>query len=224
LTVIRNLERPGPVWAVPHDEENEGFWGGVYGLRRYGGVLVAVENAERRLNDGQDPNQIFAITARAVQVCPGARAPVPDYVAAFLKDWDTRVPVVGLHSNWDGFLEAGGLGSISVRRSDPKMIPFASPVAEGRLADEDTVVMLVGSSPPDDDTPALKWMNEHGVHVIYRHTTEDNNGCTLADYLTLNRLGDYYNLEVERGDPQTQPVLIDLLMTYLEIAPVAPAL
>ncbi len=218
LSVVRNIDRPGPLWAVPHDEEDAGFTSGVYAVRHYGGVLVAVENGERRLVDGIDPNQAFAATDGAAAHCPGARSPARGYIALFLDGWDRSYPVVGLHSNWDGYAGAGGLGTISVRRADDKMIPFASTVGIGRLADEDTVAMLVGTPAPDESDAARRaigWFNDHGVHVIYRRVTEANNGCTLADYLTLNRLGPYFNLEVEHGDPDTQVQLIDILVEFL---------
>ncbi len=98
------------------------------------------------------------------------------------------------------------------------MIPFASPVADGRFADEDTIAMIVSETLPAENEAgrmAIDWLNANGVHVIYRHVTNDNNGCTLADFLTLNRLGSYFNLEVEHGDVETQPVLIDRLMEFL---------
>ena len=218
LTVVRNRDRPGPLWAVPHDEEDVAFTNGVYAVQHYGGVMVAIENNERRLADGLDPNQIFATTAAAAAVCPGARAPAPKYVAAFLDEWSRGFPVVGLHTNWDGYAGAGGLGTISVRRADDKMIPFASTVGAGRLADEDTITMLVGTRAPNERDAARRaigWFNDRGAHVIYRHVSEANNGCTLADYLTLNRLGPYFNLEVEHGDSDTQARLIDLLVEFL---------
>lgn len=218
LLIIRNLALPGPLWAVPHDEEDAAFVTGVGAVRRHGGVMVAVENGEERMNAGQDPNQIFALTAAAADVCPGAPAPAPLYVAAYLDVWDRAFPVIGLHTNWDGYLGGGGLGAISVRRPDEKMIPFPSPTAVGRLADEDTIAMLVSTRRPqqnDAGRSAVGWLNDHGVHVIYRHVTPENNECTLADYLTLNALGPYFNLEVEHGDAGTHAALLDILMEFI---------
>ncbi len=218
LIVIRNRTLSGPLWAVPHDEENVAFAAGIYAVRRYGGGMVAIENGEQRRVDGLDPNHIFATTQSVADICPGTQAPAPDYVAAFLGEWNRDYPVIGLHSNWDGYLDGGGLGTISVYRKDDKMIPFPSEVGEGRFADEDTIAMLVSALPPNENgegQAAIAWFNDHGIHVIYRHVTEANNGCTLADYLTLNRLGLYINLEVERGDAETQPGLIDRLIEFL---------
>ena len=222
LIVIANTATPGPLWAVPHDDEDAGFTTAVAAVLRYGGTIVAVENGGARLVGGQDPNLAFAADAAAAGVCPGARAVAPAYVAAFLAPWDRRFPVIGLHSNWDGHLAGGGLGAISVRRADAKMIPFPSAVATGRFADEDTIAMLVSARLPAANAAGqatVRLLNEAGVHVIYRHVTPANNECTLADYLTLNRLGPYINLEVEHGDAATQAVLVDRLMLFLAAFP-----
>jgi hypothetical protein len=36
--------KPGPLWAVLHDDENASFDTAVHALQTYGGVLVTVEN------------------------------------------------------------------------------------------------------------------------------------------------------------------------------------
>lgn len=221
LVVIRNLAEPGPLWAVPHDEENAAFAAGVYAVLRYGGIMVAVENDERRNVEGLDPNHVFAADGAQLSRCDIDEPPV-EFIDAFLGFWDRSYPVVGLHSNWDGFAEAGGRGTISVNRQDEKMIPFPSPVAVGRFADEDTIAMLVSTIPPLENASgraAIDWFNRRGVHVVYRHVTDANNDCTLADFLTLNRLGDYVNLEVEHGDVDTQKAMVDLLIEFFATGP-----
>ena len=78
--------------------------------------------------------------------------------------------------------------------------------------------MLVSQRLPDenaDGREAVEWFNGRGVHVIYRHVTGANNECTLADYLTLNALGPYFNIEVEHGDAGTQAAVLDLLMEFI---------
>jgi hypothetical protein len=216
--IIRNLALPGPLWALPHDEEDAAFVTGVGAVRRYGGVMVVVENGEERMNAGLDPNRVFAVTAAAADVCPGTAAPAPLHVAAHLDQWDRAFPIIGLHTNWDGYLAAGGLGTISVRRQDEKMIPFPSPTAVGRMADEDTVVMLFSTRPPEQyevGRSAVNWFNDRGAHVIYRYVTPENNECTLGDFLTLNAIAPYFNLEVEYGDATTQAALLEILMEFI---------
>ena len=51
LLVVRNTARPGSVlWVVPHDNEGTGFDSAVYGVRRYGGTVVAVKTGGQRFN------------------------------------------------------------------------------------------------------------------------------------------------------------------------------
>jgi hypothetical protein len=218
LVVVRNLAAAGPLWVVPHDEEDAAFLTAVHAVLRYGGVAVIVENGESRLVDGLDPNRNFAATETGAAGCdaPGA---APRYVEAFLRHWDTSFPVVGLHTNWDGHVGAGGRGTISVNRIDSKMIPFPSNVAEARFADEDTILMVVSQLPPAENDAGLatvRRLNAVGLHVIYRHVTEANNDCTLADYLTLNGFGPYLNLEAEHGDVDTHRALVDRVMAFLQ--------
>jgi hypothetical protein len=220
LTVVRNMQRSGPMWFVPHDEEDAAFVAGVNAVQRYGGTMVAIENGEERLIGQFDPNRIFAATPEAAAQC-GVAEPPAAIIDALLNEWDRAYPIVGLHNNWDGFAEAGGKGTISVRRDDAQMIPFPSEVATGRFADEDTVAMLVSLRPPDDNAAgqvAIGWFNDHGVHVIYRYLTDANNGCTLADYLAITGTGPYFNLETEAGDAATQIVLVDRLMAFVASA------
>ena len=69
LTIVRNADRPGPLWAVPHDEEDVAFATGVYAVREYGGVMIAIENDERRMVGDLDPNHIFATTQSEAALC-----------------------------------------------------------------------------------------------------------------------------------------------------------
>jgi hypothetical protein len=166
IVVIRNTARPGPLWAVPHDDEDAAFASAVYAVAAYGGVVVAVESGGGRMHAGKDPNRLFATTPAEAEICPGADAPAPLYVAAYLDEWDRDYPVVGLHTNADGYLGGGGLGTISIRRQDPKMIAFPSASATGRLADQDTQVMLFSQRLPTENTigmPAVNWFTSRGL-------------------------------------------------------------
>ncbi len=223
LVVVRNLQTPGPLWVVPHDEEDAAFLTAIHAVLRYGGVAVIVENAENRLVDGLDPNRNFAATETAAAGCDAPVA-APRYVEEFLRHRDAAFPVVGLHTNWNGHAGAGGRGTISINRIDSKMIPFPSFVAEGRFADEDTIVMVVSGRPPAENGAGMatvRRLNAAGLHVIYRYVTEANNDCTMADYLTLNGLGPYLNLEAEHGDVETHIALLDRVMAFVGADPLS---
>ncbi len=225
FTIIRNSERPGPLWVVPHDEEDAAFSAGVAAVRSHGGVMIAVENREQRLVAGRDPNRVFALSSEAAATCATPAAPL--YIAAHFDEWDRAFPIIGLHTNWNGHVGAGGQGTISILRPDAKMVPFPSPSALGRFADEDTVVMLPSLHAPADDAllkEAVAWFNGRGVHVLVRLVTPQNNECTIADFLTLDGIAPYLNIEVEFGDLETEKALVDIVWTYLAAdAAAAPA-
>jgi len=220
LTTVRNVERPGPLWVVPHDEEDAAFLAGIAAVRERGGAMIAVENREGRMIAGRDPNRLFALSEAAAAVCAIPAAPL--YIAAHFAEWDRAFPVIGLHTNWDGHVGAAGQGTISILRPDVKMVPFPSASATGRFADEDTVVMLPGLHPPGEDvalSAAVAWFNSRGVHVVVRLITAQNNECTIADFLTLGGIAPYVNIEVEFGDLDTEKALVDLVWDYFTVGP-----
>jgi len=72
---ITDPRRPrGPLWFVPHDDENAGFEAALVGLRRYGGTIVAVDGGGRRRNrtvafgPAIDPNRNFTTACPATRV------------------------------------------------------------------------------------------------------------------------------------------------------------
>jgi hypothetical protein len=52
--------RPGPLFAIMHDDENMSFDNAVAALKTYGGTLVAVDTGGKRNQDGIDPNRNFS--------------------------------------------------------------------------------------------------------------------------------------------------------------------
>ena len=62
---IDNQRKPhGPLWFVPHDNENAAFQAAVYAVRAYGGQVIAVEEArsiagpDSRMNGDVDVRQV----------------------------------------------------------------------------------------------------------------------------------------------------------------------
>ena len=63
LRIVENKTKPGPLWAVPHNNERAAFDTAADAVRRYGGVIVAVETGGSRYFMGQDPNRNFGEAA-----------------------------------------------------------------------------------------------------------------------------------------------------------------
>ncbi|MEP1443354.1 MAG: hypothetical protein ABJK39_10135 [Hyphomicrobiales bacterium] len=220
LHVIKNTKRPGPLFVIPHDNENSAFPSAIYGLAKYGGTLVAVESGERRVFKGQDPNRNFGTTRSAAAACPKQRAPAPKYTNAIMQHRKSGQPIIALHSNSNGWSGNGGSGTISINRNSRVMRPFITSIARSRrLADEDTLIVIASTKPPGKDRRQARAL-EHftkkaGVNVIYEYVKPSQNDCSLSNYVVLNNLGSYFNVEVENGDVKTQKNVLDIVMDYV---------
>jgi len=216
FTIKNNAKPSGPLFVVPHDNEDAAFVTGVYGLRRYGGTLVAVEAGEERFLSGQDPNRNFGTNGAVARRCRGQRAPAPKYTRAILNARQKGAPIIALHSNANGWSGNGGKGNISIRRPGAGL-PFVTALARSRrFLDEDTLVILAGANPPGKDrdlSRKIKYFTQSaGVNVLFEQVNPATNDCSLSNYVVLKNLGSYFNIEVETGDAATQKKILDLVM------------
>ncbi|MGI3167101.1 hypothetical protein [Pseudooceanicola sp. 200-1SW] len=224
LTVVRNLStRRGPVWAVLHDNENAAFDSALYAVRRYGGAMVAVEAGENRVFQGQDPNRNFSLTASEAATCRDISAkPTPGFTKAITSFFSDRYPVLTLHNNDEGYSGAGGRGHISARRSSASMTGMMTPAPQGALSDEDNAILLADTRPFEQSAASRKAtaaFHAQGVNVIYEHVRPERNDCSFSFFTKMNGLGEYYNIEAQFGAGEAQQRMVDVLMGYLDIAP-----
>ena len=63
--ITRPGHERGPLWFVPHDNENAGFEAAFVALKRYGGTLIAVDS------DGKRRNSSVATTSTSTPSVPG---------------------------------------------------------------------------------------------------------------------------------------------------------
>jgi len=202
--VIRS-GRPGPLWAVPHDNEDAAFDSGIWGLTQYGGTMVSVETGGERNNGNIDPNRNFTGNAAAC----GKTS--PRFTALFI---DNRGggKVMGLHSNTPGgdVSVNGNLPNTTAHKAQPKLNPFI----EAKSGD-DTLV-FVASLAADGADPVVdgmvKKLVDNGMHVMREHVTAKSNDCSLSNYAALAGLPNYYNVEVVHGDGNAQRKMIELVM------------
>ncbi|MFZ1477974.1 MAG: hypothetical protein WAT18_09535, partial [Sphingorhabdus sp.] len=113
-----NLAKPdGPLWVVPHDDENAAFEAVIAALRLHGGRAIVVNSSgslRRQSGSGRcgvrsgivsacDPNRNFAADA-------------PLFTAAFLDQIVPGQPIIALHTNGHGFSGdgKGGRGDITI--------------------------------------------------------------------------------------------------------------
>ena len=237
--ILEHEQHPqGPFWILPHDNEDTAFDVAVQAVTEYGGGLLAVDSGGQRNFLGQDPNRNFSRSNVESRRCRGQSQPAPGYSQAVLDHYrGRRSPILALHNNHDGWHGNGGAGTISIARESavlsayPGAYPGAYPRrssgnspnrSSSRLRDEDNLLFVIGMRPLRAD-PALKRqvaaLNAAGLNVMHKQLTATNFDCSLSDYVARHRLGDYYNIEAEHGDRQTQQQMVELLLEVLGIAP-----
>lgn len=147
--VVNQDKAEGPLWIVPHDNENAAFDAAVRAVGRHGGIAVIIDTGARdhtyraRLNSvtsgpALDPNRIFTSS--------GSR-----YVANVLADLAIKPRlIVALHTNAPGFDPglsrcggtAVGRGGISIRVCNAHFQPVASRTAVWPFDDDDSLAIL----------------------------------------------------------------------------------
>jgi hypothetical protein len=210
--------RPGPLWIVPHDDENSAFVSGVAALRRHGGVLVAVDNNGARTNESRDPNRIFGAAGR----CHGhGSGPVaPHFTHEMLRYRFAGYPIIALHSNLRGYQGDGadGQGNTSILLGGRHRTPFpAAAPYPGSASPADTLVFVAGArrEPVEATAQLIAQLNRAGVNVMYEHVAPAWTDCSLSNFALLANLAPYINIETVEGDPDTQTRLIDEVMRLL---------
>ena len=220
ITVIDNSEQPnGPTIYLLHDNEDSAFDAALYSVRRYGGKLIAVETGNRREFKGQDPNRNFGMTKNATATCGAMRKRPAPLFTQFLMDLrNDRINFfLTLHNNANGHSGNGGGGGISAERTSQVMTGMMSDKSD---MDEDDAVLLAGSKPFDQERRAKRaaeFFLDRGVNVIYEHVIPARNDCSFSNYVVLNDLGEYFNIEAEHGHTSVQKAMLDMMMKFHRI-------
>jgi hypothetical protein len=142
--------REGPLWVVPHDNENAAFEASLVAVRSYGGTVVAVDSGTVAGFDGNRRN--WAVTYGApIDPNRNFRDWFPVYAGAVLESKSKGWPIIALHSNAAGSSPAElscsaplheiGNGDISGDRC-PAYILSKSRARAWPFYDEDTAVLI----------------------------------------------------------------------------------
>ena len=207
---IDNVRKPhGPLWFVPHDNENAAFQAAIYAVRAYGGQVVTIEEArslagpDSRMNGDVafgkpiDPNRNFRddTPAYANEVLAGLGMPA-------------RL-IVALHTNEPGYDSSAstcgppppaytGKGEISVLLCNDLYMPRPSISKAWPFDDTDSVAIVSypGSGGPADGF-CMRALAEADMNIMMeRVMTSDG---SLSNFALFNGLP-YVNLETqERG-------------------------
>lgn len=203
----------GPVWYLPHDNEDEAFDAAVYAVSRYGGRLVAVVTQETRNHRGIDPNRAFAVSAADARPCAIA-APTPTYTAFVMDLYVGRPHIFSAHNNTNG-------GGVTANVWTDKAKGY--PITKGPFGDTDNLVYIASDKPIASDAEATRMrqtLNAAGLGVVHEHVTRSNNDCSFSNHVVLNDGRPYFNLEAEHGS-RVQDEMVDALLGALGYSPLA---
>ncbi len=208
---IHNVRKPkGPLFFVPHDNENAGFEAALAGVRKYGGTVIAVDSGVSPGNDGIRYNRAVDYGA-PVDSNRNFDSALPGYARHVLADLSRGAgPIIALHTNAKGFETAAskcnqgdpeGSGVISIRFCDDTLIPSASVSRAYPFDDDDTVAFatFLARNGPSSAFCRDAMVGADFNVVQERVVTSDG---SLSNYAVLHGLR-YLNFEtLERGlDP-----------------------
>ncbi|WP_075221367.1 hypothetical protein [Acuticoccus yangtzensis] len=209
---VENRAAPeGPIWYLPHDDEDEAFDAALRAVTRYGGRLVAAQANEERLAMGADLNRMFAATAADARPC-AITDPMPNYTAFVMGLYDGRPHIFSTHNNTDG-------GGITADVWTDKEQGY--PITSGRFGDADNLIYIAGQGPLAQDRAASALrvrLNGAGLGVVYEKVTRQNSDCSFSNHVVLNDGRPYYNVEAEHDSP-VQGEMVERLLQILGYQP-----
>jgi hypothetical protein len=208
--------RPGPLWAVPHDNEQAAFDTAVSSVLNHGGVVVAVETGGKRFNGPQDPNRNFNEGGAR---CPQQVGTSAEFTRRFLGRRMPRQPIIALHTNEPGF--GGTNGTVSIAAPGNGSIPFrrvAAASAPDGTASDDTLIFVASTRRPEQDAnlaAIVSHLRVRGLNVMYEVVNATRNDCSMSNWAALRGIADYFNVEVVHGQSSTQRSIVDIVMRVL---------
>jgi hypothetical protein len=212
---IADPARPrGPLWFVPHDNENAGFEAALAELRRRGGVMIAVDSGISPEHDGQRFNNAVAF-GRPVDPNRNFDSALPGYARRVLADLAHGAwPIIALHSNTRGFNTAEstcnksdppGNGVISIRFCDAVYTPHPSKSRAWPFDDDDTMAFATWREGRD---PHTAFCGDQLVAADFNVVFEDVaiTDRSLSNYAVLHDIA-YLNFETLDQGSDPAPLL-----------------
>ncbi|WP_448664265.1 hypothetical protein ACG3SL_06200 [Sphingomonas sp. CJ20] len=224
---IVNTARPrGPLWFVPHDNENAGFEAALVSVRNYGGTIIAVDSG---ISPGDDGVRLNNAVAYGKPIDPNRNfdSALPGYARNVLASLKGEGPIIALHTNAPGFDptdskchrdDPKSTGVISIRFCDDTLIPSASQGRAWPFDDDDSVAFatFLAKGTPSDAFCRDQMVAADFNVVQERVLTSDG---SLSNYAVLHGLK-YLNFETqERGlDPAALAGARDRLVFMIDRA------
>jgi hypothetical protein len=191
-----NIDKPiGPLWVVPHDDENAAFEAAITAVKEYGGAFVAVNSGDgsNRMQFGNgtcgsgteiilecDPNRNFSIAT-------------PLYTNAFLDALSAGQPVIALHTNTPG--HGGDKGSITILNASAAAQGIIQPRFDGHFGATGPQILqnydsyaIMPYILPEMATEAMacrRALVEEGVHVWHERVEQSDD--SLSNFIALEK-------------------------------------
>jgi hypothetical protein len=203
--------RPGPLFAVMHDDEDQSFDSAVAALKTYGGTLVAVDTGGKRNQDGIDPNRNFS--ADGIGCKKLGKDATPKYTEFFQKLFDPARPIIALHNNTGARISTGGLGHVSMDDVPKDMEKEPSDNPDAPLTGDQTLVLMTSPVPVTTTVrSAADELNAKGINAIVEPVSEGKGDCSLSNYASLSGHPNYFNVTVGKDEGEKQQKLIDAIL------------
>jgi hypothetical protein len=204
---IDNVRKPaGPLWFVPHDNENAAFQAAIYAVRAYGGQVIAVEEARSLAGPDSRMNGDVAY-GKSIDPNRNFRAETPNYANEILAGLGAPARlIVALHTNEAGYDSSAstcgpqlpaytGKGEISVLLCNDLYMPRRSVYENWPFDDTDSVAIVSypGSGGPGDGYCVQALADADMNIMLERVMTSDG---SLSNFALFNGLP-YVNLETQ---------------------------
>jgi hypothetical protein len=212
LIRFENAAKPdGPLWVVPHDDENAAFEAMIAAIKTHGGVGIAINTipSGKRRQSGYGTCGGRAWSASGCDPNRNFDAMSPLFTAAFLYDHQPGQPVIALHTNSPGYGGdgRGGRRDITILDANDYAAGIVQPRRGGHfgsgavplLNDPDVYAILPYASAlvPQHDSDCRKALTASSIHVWHERVIESDS--SLSNYLALNRPDvRYVNMEAKR--------------------------
>lgn len=191
----------GPLWFVPHDNENGGFEAALVSIRNYGGTIVAVDAGIAPDHDGQRFN--YAVDyGKPVDPNRNFDTALPGYARRILQTHRPGDgPIIALHSNQKGFdtresncnkSDPPGNGIISIRYCDDFYTPHPSQTRSFPFDDDDTVAFVTHPTGRDPARSFCWKLTQNDFNVVQERVVVTDGSA--SNYAVLHGL-DYLNFE-----------------------------
>ena len=221
----------GPLWVVPHDDENAAFEAMIAALRKYGGIGIAV-NTGPTSTRRQAGYGLCGVRSAMVSACDPNRnfdERTPVFTRAILDAWKPGRPIIALHTNSHGFGGdgAGGRGDITMLDARAYARGEIRVRVDGYFGNSSVAILdnpdvyailpyVATETISYGDTLCRNAMNQAGINVWHERVGRSDG--SLSNYVALRHPDiDYVNFEAKREDDlsigaETQRLMIDAYM------------